>query len=93
MSVVLLYCGGTHVTRTWSMVTPDTSLFGRRRRAPPPPSGEPPPPWAMRPRARAPRVRRFVLLMYLPALVRRPRCWRGIRYARAYPVPAEPGLA
>jgi hypothetical protein len=60
MSVVLLYCGGTHVTRTWSMVTPDTSLFGRRTRAPAPLGRAAP---AMRPRARAPRVRRFVLLM------------------------------
>ena len=48
MSVVLLYCGGTHVTRTWSMVTPDTSLFGRRTRAPAPAAGE------SRPRMRAP---------------------------------------
>jgi hypothetical protein len=86
MSVVLWW-----YTRDTHMVHGDTGhkficIFGRRPR----------PPRASRPRhapPRAPRVRRFVLLMYLPALVRRPRCWRGIRYARAYPVPAEPGLA
>ena len=46
MSVVLLYCGGTHVTRTWSMVTPVPQVYLVAARAPPPPSGEPPPPCA-----------------------------------------------
>jgi hypothetical protein len=48
MSVVLLYCGGTHVTRTWSMVTPDTSLFAYLVAAPAPRGRAAP---AMRPRA------------------------------------------